>query len=213
MAQDFAIRTFGSNDKQVLLIGIGVVLAIAAVLIGIVAVRRPRVGWIGLAVLTGIGVWAVLTRPDSTPNDVLPVLLGAGAGAIALHYLLKAAHPGRSTEPASPDRRAFIVAAGVGAALAVVAGGAGTFLSRRFKADDSRAMVRLPPPSSLGPADEGDVRRHAGDLAVFHDERPLLPRRHGAVPARAHGRGVAAAHPRHGGQEITLTTRSSSLAR
>jgi DMSO/TMAO reductase YedYZ molybdopterin-dependent catalytic subunit len=149
--KDFAIRTFGSNDKQVLLIGIGVVLAIAAILIGIVAVRRPRVGWIGLAVLTGIGVWAVLTRPDSTPNDVLPVLLGAGAGAIALHYLLKAAHPGRSTEPASPDRRAFIVTAGVGAALAVVAGGAGTFFSRRFRADDSRAMVRLPPPSSPAP--------------------------------------------------------------
>jgi len=121
------------------------------VLIGIAAVRRPRVGWIGLAVLTGIGVWAVLTRPDSTPNDVLPVLLGAGAGAIALHYLLKAAHPGSPTEPASPDRRAFLVTAGVGTALAVVAGGAGTFFSRRFRADDSRAMVRLPPPSSPAP--------------------------------------------------------------
>jgi len=150
--KDFAIRTFGSHDKQVLLIGIGIVLVIAAVLIGIVAVRRPRVGWIGLAVLTGIGVWAVLTRPDSTPNDLLPVALGAGAGAITLHYLLKAAHAGTATEgPEDPDRRAFLVTAGLGAAIAVVAGGAGTFFSRRFRADDSRAMVRLPPPASPAP--------------------------------------------------------------
>src|SRR5512141_3464125 len=53
--KSFAIRTFGTRDKEALLIGIGVVLAIAAVLIGIAAVTRPRVGWIGLAVLTAIG--------------------------------------------------------------------------------------------------------------------------------------------------------------
>ena len=47
--KSFAIRTFGANDKTVLLAGIGVVLAIVAALVGVAAIRRPLVGYIGLA--------------------------------------------------------------------------------------------------------------------------------------------------------------------
>src|SRR6266496_293541 len=42
--KSFAIRTFGSNDKLALVIGIDVVLVIAAIILGIAALRRPRVG-------------------------------------------------------------------------------------------------------------------------------------------------------------------------
>jgi DMSO/TMAO reductase YedYZ molybdopterin-dependent catalytic subunit len=150
--KSFAIRTFGSRDKEALLIGIGAVLAIAAVLIGIAAVTRPRVGWIGLAVLTGIGAWAVLTRPDSTTNDVLPVLLGAAAGALTLRAFLRTVHPAATpSDAADLDRRRFLVTAGVGTAVAVLAGGGGTFFSRRFRADDSRAAVQIPAPASPAP--------------------------------------------------------------
>jgi DMSO/TMAO reductase YedYZ molybdopterin-dependent catalytic subunit len=151
--KSFAIRTFGSRDKQVLLIGIVVALVIAGTLIGIVAIRRPRVAWIGLGVLTGVGVWAVLTRPAAELADILPVVVGAGAGALTLRALLRALRPGaRPTEGASdPDRRRFLVTAGVGAAAAVVAGSAGTFLSRRFRVDESRAMVMIPRPASPAP--------------------------------------------------------------
>ncbi len=78
--KSFAIRTFGSNDKTVLLAGIGVVLAIVAALVGIAAVRRPLVGYIGLAVLGLVGVIASATRPDARPVDALPALLGAARG-------------------------------------------------------------------------------------------------------------------------------------
>jgi DMSO/TMAO reductase YedYZ molybdopterin-dependent catalytic subunit len=152
--KEFAIRTFGAHDKEVLLIGIGVVLVLAAIAIGMVAVRRPRVGWIGLAALAAIGVVAVLTRPDSTPADVLPVLAGAGAGALTLRAFLRALEPATQGErvAADPDRRRFLMTAGVGAAVALAAGGGGTFFSRRFRADDSRASVRIPAPASPAPA-------------------------------------------------------------
>ena len=153
--KSFAIRTFGSNDKKALLIGIGVVLTIAAILIGIAALRRPLVGWIGLAGLAGIGAWAVLTRPDSTTNDLLPVLVGFGAGALTLRAFLRTVHPAPASAPAETtdlDRRRFLVTAGVGTAVALVAGGAGTFFSRRFRADDSRAAVQIPAPASPAPA-------------------------------------------------------------
>ncbi|HEY8019431.1 MAG TPA: oxidoreductase, partial [Actinomycetota bacterium] len=60
--KSFAIRSFGANDKQVLLLGIGLVIAAAAIAIGNAALRRPRSGWIGLAILAGVGVLAAITR-------------------------------------------------------------------------------------------------------------------------------------------------------
>jgi DMSO/TMAO reductase YedYZ molybdopterin-dependent catalytic subunit len=85
-------------------------------------------------------------------RDVIPVLVGAGAGALCLRALLQAA--GRPTTAADDsaavnlDRRHFLWTAGVGAALAIGAGGVGGFLSRRFRADESRASVRIPAPAS-----------------------------------------------------------------
>src|SRR4051794_6131244 len=49
----WAIRNFGTNDKHVLLAGIYVMLAVFAIAIGILAVRRLALG------LAGIGVFAV----------------------------------------------------------------------------------------------------------------------------------------------------------
>jgi DMSO/TMAO reductase YedYZ molybdopterin-dependent catalytic subunit len=150
--KSFAIRSFGANDKQVLLLGIGLVIAAAAIAIGNAALRRPRSGWIGLAILAGVGVLAAITRPNATVRDVIPVLVGAGAGALALRTLLHAAgRPATVAEDspaASLDRRHFLWTAGVGAVVAIGAGGVGGFLSRRFRADESRASVRIPAPAS-----------------------------------------------------------------
>src|SRR3954468_8210146 len=59
----FAIDTFGTDDKTALLLGIGIVLTIAAVVLGIVSLRRPRAGVIGLLVLGTVGAVAAVTRP------------------------------------------------------------------------------------------------------------------------------------------------------
>lgn len=90
--KDFAIATFGSADKPVLVAGIAVVLALCAAVAGVFAVHRPV---IGLSAVTGLGVVglaAALTRPDVRPLDGLPPVLAAVAGGWAL-YLLLWRHP------------------------------------------------------------------------------------------------------------------------
>ena len=89
--KNFAIATFGSNDKTVLLGGILVVLALYAAVIGMLAVRRLAYGMWGLALFAFIGLAAALTRPNSTPTYIVPTLAGAAAGAFALSRLARAA--------------------------------------------------------------------------------------------------------------------------
>jgi len=89
--KNFAISAFGSHDKTVLIIGILVVLAVLSAAIGIAATRNLRYGYVGLAIFAAIGLAAALTRPNATPWDVLPTLIGALAGAYALKLLVRAA--------------------------------------------------------------------------------------------------------------------------
>jgi DMSO/TMAO reductase YedYZ molybdopterin-dependent catalytic subunit len=98
--KNFAISTFGSADKTVLIWGIRVVLLAIAVAVGVLALRRLWLGLIGLAVLTGIGVYAALVQSGATASDALPGLIGAGAGAIALRYFSDLAR--RGLVPAGP---------------------------------------------------------------------------------------------------------------
>jgi DMSO/TMAO reductase YedYZ molybdopterin-dependent catalytic subunit len=89
--KNFAISAFGSNDKAVLVTGILVLLAVFAAAIGVAAFHRFSYGVAGLAVFTGIGLGAALTRPTAQPADVLPALAGAAAGLVTLNWLVRAA--------------------------------------------------------------------------------------------------------------------------
>jgi DMSO/TMAO reductase YedYZ molybdopterin-dependent catalytic subunit len=152
--KDFAIETFGTNDKVALLVGIGVLLALFGVLVGIVAVRRLAAGLAGVALFGVVGAAAALARPDADALDVAPSVVGMLAGMGALVALVRAltAPPagapvaaGRGTLPAM-DRRRFVTL-GVGlAAVAAGAGSVGRVLSRSFRAASSRAAVLLPAP-------------------------------------------------------------------
>ena len=116
--KNFAISTFGSNDKTVLLGGILVVLALYAAVVGMLAVRRLAFGMWGLALFALIGLAAAVTRPGSTPAYIVPTLAGAAAGAFTLTRLTRAARrlsvpparrrgspaPGRPGAPASPPQ-------------------------------------------------------------------------------------------------------------
>jgi DMSO/TMAO reductase YedYZ molybdopterin-dependent catalytic subunit len=90
--KDFAISTFGANDKNALLVGILVILAAFAAVIGILAVRRLALGLAGLGVFACIGLAAALSRPTATAAYVIPTLVGTAAGAFALTRLVRAAH-------------------------------------------------------------------------------------------------------------------------
>jgi DMSO/TMAO reductase YedYZ molybdopterin-dependent catalytic subunit len=166
--KDFAIQHFGSDDKLVLLTGIGVVLVLFAAVTGVMAMRRWAYGLAGLAVFGAIGVAAVLTRPVTRPVDALPTLAGAAAGAVALMLLVRTraarsrpqatGAPGTGilatgilTAVTAPGRRRFLITAAGTAALAAIGAGLGEAALRRFNVSSARALVALPAPAVSGP--------------------------------------------------------------
>ena len=107
----FAIETFGTNDKPALIVGTLVLLAVFAVVLGIVAIRRRWLGRGRHRLFGVLGAAAALNRPFASARDALPALLGAAAGALAL--LRRAAiprgrlrrRPRRARPPALPAER------------------------------------------------------------------------------------------------------------
>jgi DMSO/TMAO reductase YedYZ molybdopterin-dependent catalytic subunit len=97
--KDFAIAHFGSNDKNVLLAGIVVQLAVFAAVIGILAVRWLWVGLAGLVLFGALGVAAVVDRGSASLSDLAPTLIGVAVAAVAMLFLVRAARvePRRAT--------------------------------------------------------------------------------------------------------------------
>ncbi len=152
--KEWAIRTFGERDKQVLLAGVVVSLALLAAAIGAMAVRRLPFGLAGVAAFGVVGALAAASRPNADPADVLPALVGAAAGMVVLAFLARtlsvaAARAAPAAASDGPGRRWVVLAAAGVAAGAVAAGAIGRVLQdRRFSAGRSRAGVRVPSPAS-----------------------------------------------------------------
>jgi DMSO/TMAO reductase YedYZ molybdopterin-dependent catalytic subunit len=151
----WAIRTFGTDDKTVLLTGIYIGIAIFAIVVGLLAARRLGYGLAGLVVFGGIGTYAALSTNAHRGSDVVPTIVATLAGAAVLVALLRAAGLAASAEPdsdsdsASPGlyRRGFLQGSAAAAGLAVVAGFGGRAAQHaRFDVAAARAKVRLPAP-------------------------------------------------------------------
>ncbi|HYO34909.1 MAG TPA: molybdopterin-dependent oxidoreductase [Geodermatophilus sp.] len=175
--KQFAISTFGENDKIALVVGTLVVVALYATVIGLVSLRSRRAGVAGIALFGVIGALAAATRPAGGLLDALPSVVGALAGVVALLALVApltlpapAAVPAGEVRPRSADddvmerlrgvlsmadrkgagmdRRRFFVTGGVALGAAAVTGGGGRLLQRRFDVSDARDGLTLPAPSS-----------------------------------------------------------------
>lgn len=152
--KEFAIETFGTNDKPALLIGIGTILAVfAAMVVGIVGLRRDlRIGLAGVAALSLVGAWAAATRREGGAWHVaVPSLAGgfvASGALVLIARRLARPMPDLSVEVLS-TRRQFIGRTGtLVAGMAVTAGplaALGRRLAARFTAGESRRAVVLPP--------------------------------------------------------------------
>ncbi|MBS1838974.1 MAG: hypothetical protein JST64_14870, partial [Actinobacteria bacterium] len=114
--RSWAISTFGTDDKTVLMAGVLVLLAIAAALLGIVAVRRSAwIGAVGVAVFALVGLVAQLGRGDTGVLRPLPSIAAGVVSAGTLVLLARRAgriwQPTRVVEDGGPteiERRRFL---------------------------------------------------------------------------------------------------------
>ena len=164
--KDFAIVHFGSHDKTALISGIFVLLAIFAVVIGVLSRRWLAAGLAGLTIFGALGVSAALTRPTAGATDVLPTLAGVAAGMAALILLSQVGTPDQSPQ-IGPGRRTFLAAAAGMAVVAAAAGAGGDLLLRRFSAATARNQVRLPAAARAAPPLPADAKPDVSGISSF----------------------------------------------
>jgi DMSO/TMAO reductase YedYZ molybdopterin-dependent catalytic subunit len=178
--KEFAIRTFGEHDKQVLLSGVFAVIVLVAAAVGVIAVRYRRVG-AGLAAMLGlVAALAALTRPAARPLDVLPSLAAAVVAALALPVLLDrlttAQVPPRSPEPrdarpeAGSGRRGILVLGSAALAALVTGVGGRRLQGVRTDVEASRRALRLPPPVRRAPALPAGAQLDVEGISTFFTE-------------------------------------------
>ena len=168
-AKEFAVRTFGTYDKPILISSIGVVLLIFAAALGLIAWRRRLLALIGISLLGVAGIAAAVYRGSAI--DAVPSLV-AGAVGVAALSIMTSLRPDPTEEPDElaksgrrsveiPDpirmsdstRRRFLFGLGGAGLLAAVAGGGGVILERvRQAGSAARRMVGLPTPGSAAKA-------------------------------------------------------------
>ncbi|MGI5480112.1 molybdopterin-dependent oxidoreductase [Streptomyces lavendofoliae] len=207
--KDFAIRTFGEDDKVVLRLGILVLLGLFAIGLGALALRYRRPAAAGVLVLGIAGAAAALSRPDTAGvADALPSVAGAVAGAAVLYVLAGRAAPAGSPHGGEGtgggwSRRGFLTTAAGTAAGATGAGVLGRALSRRRRrgAVSSRDHLVLPPPASPAPPVPAGARLKVPGISAFTtpnrdfyrvDTALVVPEVDaGTWRLRVHGKGVA----------------------
>ncbi|WP_447644331.1 molybdopterin-dependent oxidoreductase [Nocardioides zeae] len=163
--KEWAVAQFGTADKPILIGSVLVVTLLLAAVAGILARRRFAVGLALLLVLVGVAGLLALLRPTAGPLDVVPALATALAGAGALWWFHRATvgapAPADGTTGVDPDgdpdarrttgptRRGVLIATGVLAGTAVVAGSVGQWIANvRTRIGN----IVLPKPVEAAPA-------------------------------------------------------------
>jgi DMSO/TMAO reductase YedYZ molybdopterin-dependent catalytic subunit len=183
--KEFAITTFGENDKIFLLGSIGIAVIVASAIAGMLQYLRPPLGDILFAVAGALAVAAIVTRAAATPLASVPTIVGTIAGVVLLHLLVArlrrwrdavaATDAVRLTETervvgagtgkgavaetpprASVDRRRFLLmTAVVAAGSAVVGTGARVFAATTSSIAGIRDALKLPSARSTVTVPEG----------------------------------------------------------
>ncbi|MFB7249975.1 molybdopterin-dependent oxidoreductase [Microbacterium sp. NPDC056234] len=156
-AKDTAIAWFGTADKAALLVGIGIVLVLAAAIAGICEARWRRSGVIAFVLIGGVVAVIALTRSDAGMLAWLPSLLAGVAGGVALHLLIGILTGRPETDAAEhaelPTRRRFLAWAGGAAALGIALTIAGAVARAGTSAITTvRDALRLPRPATRAPS-------------------------------------------------------------
>ncbi|MBF6275481.1 MULTISPECIES: molybdopterin-dependent oxidoreductase [Nocardia] len=87
--REWAIDTFGTDDKMMLYLLMGVVALIVAALVGVVERTARPIGSVVLGVF-GIGAaWAALERPAANWTWALPSVVGVALAIVSLRWLIR----------------------------------------------------------------------------------------------------------------------------
>jgi len=187
--KDFAIATFGTNDKTALFVGMAVTILVLACVLGAVAYRKWALGAAGVLLMGAVIVASVVTRAGVKPLDAIPALVGTAAGLAVLRLLatrlwrmqqrpdMSADLPSgdskesitrkRPEDPAA-SRRSFFTATGVTAAAAVLAATGGRLLgAARSNVAQARESLQLPTPAKPAPAVPAGVQSRAAGVTPW----------------------------------------------
>lgn len=172
--KDFAIATFGTNDKVALFVGMAVTILLLACVLGVVAYRRWPLGVAGVLLMGAVIVTAVVTRSGVKPLDAIPTVIGTAAGLVALRFLttrlwrmqqwpdLDSDLAAKAADRPATSRRAFFAATGVTAAASAIAATGGRLLSAaRSNVAQARDSLQLPAPAKPAPAVPAGVQSNA----------------------------------------------------
>jgi len=203
--KEFAIETFGSADKAVLIGSVIAVVAGLAVAAGVLGVRRPRVATGMFLVLSAVAAAAALTDRATTASlalQLLPVLALVVVGLGSLLLLLRplrtvsrepSAAPSESdqgaaepTKESAPSKTTSVETLDSGKHRVLLRDHVdGDELPAAF---DRRGFLKAALAVSAIAAAGGLVSRQFGDLAAAASRADvMLPKPNSAVPALAEG--------------------------
>ncbi|KRB76274.1 oxidoreductase [Nocardioides sp. Root190] len=143
--KEWAIRTFGSADKVILVGSVMVGVLLLAAVAGIIARKNLMAGSALLAGLVAVAGVAVMTRPSASVIDLLPSIVAIIAGPLSLRLL------SRTHEKAETDgtRRTLLLTVSALGAAAAVGGLAGRVVTQlRARPED----IALPDPVEPAPS-------------------------------------------------------------
>lgn len=151
--KEFAISTFGTADKAVLLASLAVAVVIAAAVIGIVETLRPLWGVVLFALAAALATAAVVTRADAGALAGVACVAGAAIGIWMLMLLtsrLRRWKLAAAAAPAAPAARSVPVQGTPDAAPAVGSASAGSATTSPVQGTrDARSGAISSHPASL----------------------------------------------------------------
>jgi len=152
--KEWAVATFGTADKAVLLGTVVAGVVVIAAVAGILATRRPAIGHGLFAAVGVVGVLAAATRPTSGSLDWLPSVAGTAVAMLVLRWELRwlAEPPAEGKDKPGIDRRVLITGA-----VGVVAAGATASIPGISASASPAQPVLLPTPATPAPALPGGL--------------------------------------------------------
>lgn len=195
------IALFGRYDKAALLVGMALLLAGFAALLGVLSRRQLAYGLTGVTAFTALGAFAALTRAGADLADALPALVGGSLGGLVLWAFILgpleldpwpwssplppagpgvpvavSADHGEVAGPAPESRRRFLAASGLLLGAAGAAGVGGRWLAGRRGVSVAREAVVLPAPASPAPAVPAGADLKVTQLAPYVTPRSAFYR-------------------------------------